>query len=329
MQKKKASRFATLALALAMLPSCNGGSQQEAPDETGGQSAPPAYTAKVGAIKGPTAIGLLSMMEDEGPFAYEIMTTADEVSAKLSNGNLDIACIPANVASILFNRTQGGIVAIGVNTLGVLNFVSARTDIQTIADLAGKTVYLSGKGTVPDISLQVLLSRANVEGAKLEYRTEPTEVASILKSDPSSVALLPQPFATVAITQNTDAKIVLDMTEEWAREFDGGTFVTGVTVAQKSYLEGYRDQAAEFLQKHEASIAAASSEPDQTAARIVSAGIIESEAAAKKALPYLNISFLKGEEMKTALSGYLGAISAANAQSVGGALPGDEFYYMP
>lgn len=288
----------------------------------------------VGALKGPTSMGLVSMMNSESSvnqYTFSMVTAADELVASVATGKTDIALVPANVASVLYNKTEGGVAAIDINTLGVLYVVSDDASIQSVADLKGKTVYLTGKGTTPDYVARYLFRENGLseEDVTLEYKSEAAEVAAILKEKTGAVGLLPQPFVTVALTQNPDLGIVLDLTEEWdkVQGTDGSRLVTGVTIVRKDFLAENTEAVDAFLLEHKASTEAVYEDPDAAAELIVQAGIIEKPEIAKKALPYCNITYIDGQEMKNALSGYLSVLAEQDPSSVGGSLPGDDFYY--
>ena len=286
---------------------------------------------RVGSLKGPTSIGLVHMMEEDaeaGNYEFTMAAAADELLASVVSEKLDIALIPANVASVLYQKTEGQVSVIDINTLGVLSIISGDSSIASWSDLAGKTVYLTGKGTTPDYVLQYLLKEhASLDGfspedVTLEYKSEAAEIAE-------AVGLLPQPFATVAMSQNEALRTVFDLTEEWDKlqTESKSRLVTGVTVVRNGFLEEHPEEVEAFLERHEESAKLALEEPDATASLIVKTGIIEKEPIAKKALPSCSIVFIEGNEMKDALSGYLEVLFEQDPKSVGGVLPGDDFYY--
>ncbi len=297
-------------------------------------------TVRVGSLNGPTSMGLVYTMQkaDNGEsgnyYEFHMATAADEITGLLVKGELDIALIPANVASVLYNKTEGNITVIDINTLGVLYVVSSDESIQSMADLKGKTVYLTGMGTTPDYVMQYLL-KANgltTDDVKLEYKTEAAEVAAILKETPDAVGMLPQPFVTAAMAQNDQLRMVLDLTAEWNKvqeQAGGSTLVTGVTVARTDFLEAEPEAVTTFLYEHEESALAVTENLDEASQLVADLGIIEKAPVAKKAIPYCNITCLTGEEMKAALSGYLQVLYDQDPSSVGGNLPGEDFYYIP
>ena len=298
-------------------------------------------TLRVGSLKGPTSMGLVSLMdqaskgEAKGNYEFTMVTAADELLTKVISGDLDIALVPANMASILYNKTNHGVNVIDINTLGVLYVVSSDESIQSVADLKGKTLYMTGKGTTPDYVLQYLLSENGLttDDVTIEYKSEATEVAAVLKEQEGAIGLLPQPFVTVAMAQNESLKIVLDLTKEWEaiQGGTGGSLVTGVTICRS---ELFADPAGAeaidvFLAEHKASAMFAIDNVAETADLVAAAGIIEKAPVAAKAIPYCSITFVDGEMMKSMLDGYLTVLFDQDPASVGGTLPDDAFYYIP
>lgn len=296
-------------------------------------------TVRIGGLKGPTTLGLLSLQEKnengktKETYEFSMMTAADELLPLMMKGELDIALLPANVASVLYNKTNGAVCVIDINTLGVLYMVSGDSSIDEIADLKDKTIYLTGKGTTPDYVLHYILTRNGFTQADytLEYKSEASEVAALLAENPDAIGLLPQPFVTAACMQNEDLSVVLDMNEQWAAvQGEGGSrLVTGVTVVRKEFLEENEKAVANFLAEHEDSTRNMNEDAEHGAALAVEAGIIAKEPIAQKAIPNCNITYIDGEEMKQALSGYLEVLFEQDASSVGGTLPADDFYYIP
>lgn len=292
---------------------------------------------RVGSLKGPTSMGLVSLMqkakngETKEAYDFTMVTAADELLGKVISGDLDIALVPANVASVLYNKTEGEVQAIDINTLGVLYVVENGDQVQSIADLKGKTLYLTGKGTTPDYVIQYLL-KANgltTDDVTLEYKSEATEVVAALAEDTAAIGLLPQPFVTAAMTQNENLRVALDLTAEWdaTQEEGGSRLVTGVTIARTDFLEENEDAVKDFLAEHEESAAFTNENPEQAAQWIAELEIVAKAPIAQKAIPACNITCIDGREMKDALGGYLSALYELEPTSIGGALPADDFYY--
>lgn len=333
--------FLSLVLAMVTLTGCGTGTQ-DTEEETQIQTTQEAVQAdnrvvRVGALKGPTTLGLL-FLEDKASkgetnysYEFQMKTAADELLPMIIKGELDIALLPANVAGILYQKTNGTISVIDINTLGVLYMVSGDKTITTPADLNGKTIYVTGKGTTPDYVLQYIL-KANgltTQNCNIEYKSEATEIVTLLSEDASAIGLLPQPFVTVACEQNDALEIVMDMNAEWGKTDAGkNSMVTGVTVVRNEFLEQNEDLVADFLAEHEKSAQEINADVEKGAALAAEAGIIAKEAVAQKAIPACNITCITGEQMKEALSAYLEILYGQNPESVGGNLPEDTFYYM-
>ncbi|WP_394525133.1 ABC transporter substrate-binding protein [Lacrimispora sp. JR3] len=344
--KKAISILMAFTMAAAVLTGCNANSAKTAPDtkptaktDSSSAKADDTYSLKVGSLKGPTSMGLVELMDKsqkgnaEGSYEFTMVTAADELLGKIVSGDLDVALVPANMASILYTKTNRNITVLDINTLGVLYGISGDGSIKSTADLKGKTVYLTGKGTTPDYALQHVL-KANgltTDDVTLEYKSEAAEVASVLKEKPEAVGLLPQPFVTAALAQNDSLKIVLDLTKEWDAKAgdDGGSLVTGVTICRNEVLKDHKEAVDTFMAEHKKSVDYVNANEKEAAALVVSAGIIEKAPIAEKAIPYCSITYVDGEKMKSLLSGYLNVLFDMEPSSIGGTLPEDSFYYMP
>lgn len=295
---------------------------------------------KVAAMKGPTAIGLASLMQeqdalaDEGKkpaYEFTVAATADELVPRVAAGDFDIACVPANLAVKLYEQTGGAIRVIGINTLGVLYGVSHDGDVRDIADLAGRTVYLTGKGSVPGYTVEYLLAKAGVaDSVTLEYASEPSEALARMNVDPSAVAIVPEPFATASLAKDAELVRVLDLTALWDESTgtQAGRFVTGVTVARSELIDDDPEAVAGFVDAWDASVRSALANPSSIAQTLVDLGILGNATFADEAVPNCNVVCIRSEEMKDDLSGYLKTLHDAEASSIGGTLPNDGFYYI-
>ena len=326
--RKVTAAALSFAMLGALLTGCGSGKAEEK------------VTVKVGALKGATTLGLLPL-EDKAAngeagenYEFSMMTAADELLPMMIKGELDIALLPSNVASILYQKTNGGVTVIDINTLGVLYMVSGDSSITGVEDLAGRTIYLTGKGTTPDYVLHYILSGNGMDAdsdCTLEYKSEATEVAALLAENPDAIGLLPQPFVTAACAQNDALSVILDMNAEWEKlqGEDGSRLVTGVTVVRNEFLQEHENAVAAFMEEHQASAQSMNSDVENGAKLAAASEIIAKEPIALKAIPKCNITYIDGADMKQALSGYLEVLYEQNPESIGGALPGDDFYYVP
>lgn len=290
----------------------------------------------IAALKGPTAMGLVKLMKDSesgettgNEYTFTLAGSADEVTPALLKGELDMACVPANLAAVLYNKTEGEIEVLAVNTLGVLYIVENGESVKSMADLKGKTIVAAGKGSTPEYALRYLLTENGIDpdhDVTIDWKSEHSECVAALASGQASIALLPQPFVTVAQTKIEGLRMALDLTEEWNKLDNGSGLITGVIVARRDVVEANPGAVDSFLQDYAASVEWVNGNTAEAAALVGEYGIVDA-AVAEKALPYCNIVCLTGGEMKDKLSGYLKVLSEAEPSSVGGTLPGDDFYY--
>lgn len=289
----------------------------------------------IAALKGPTALGMLKIMEDAeaettaNNYKFTIAGAADEITASIIKGDIQIAAVPCNLASVLYNKSEGGVTMLGINTLGVLYIVETGDTVQSVADLKGKTIYSTGKGTTPEYTLNGLLKSAGIDPEKdvtIEYKSEATEVAAILAQTENAVAMLPQPYVTTVLNNNEKARIALDITKEWEALNEGSTVVTGVVVANTGFLNEHPDVVNAFMEEYAVSAAYTVEHVEEAAALSEKFDIFKA-AIAKKAIPYCNIVLIEGEEMKAKAMAYLQVLFEQNPAAVGGVLPEDTFFY--
>ena len=290
---------------------------------------------RIAGLKGPTTMGLVNLlsMEQAGTAAMDydlqLYGAADEIVPLLIKGELDMAAIPANLAATLYQKTSGGIQAVAVNTLGVLYVVEQGDTVHSMADLKGRTILSTGKGTTPEYVLRYLLTANGLDPDKdvdIQYYSEATEVTAQMATTQDAIAVLPQPYVTAAGLKDDTLRVALDLTAEWDKVADT-QLITGVTVVRKAYAEEHPDVVAAFLADYAQSVNTANTDLDGTAALCEEQGVVAKAAIAKKALPNCNIVCLTGEELKADVSGYLQVLYDADPAAVGGTLPGEDFYW--
>ena len=309
----------------------------EAVSETPSAAEDPAddVTVRVASLKGPTSMGLVKLMEDcaaeDGAVKCEftVAGSADEITPKFIQGDFDIVSVPANLASVLWNRTEGKIKVLAINTLGVLYIVAKNETINSVADLRGKTIYATGKGSTPEYGIKKLLELNGLDpesDVTFEWKSQPDEVVPVLKTSESAVAMLPQPYVTAAMANVEGLEVKLSLNDEWNKFPENGMFITSVIAVNSDFAAAHPRAVEEFMRAAAESCEYAVTEIAATAA-LVEKYVGIKTAVAQKALPQCNIKFISGSEMKSALAGYLGVLYGYEPKSVGGNLPGDGFYY--
>ena len=293
-------------------------------------------TIRLGSLKGPTTMGMVKLLSDNeagltaNKYESTVVANATELMPLFLRGELDVLALPVNAGSVLYNKSQAGATLLAVNTLGVLYIVEKGGEtVQSVADLKGKTIYATGKSTTPEYALSYLLTQNGLDIATdvtMEWKSEASEVVAQISTLDNAVALLPQPFVTVAQTKVEGLRVALDMTAEWAAV--GSTLITGGLIIRTAFLEEHPEAVATFLEEYAASTQYVNENVEEAAALVeqyigVAAGV------AKKAIPACNIVCLTGEEMKAAAEKYLTVLFELNPDAVGGAMPGEGFYYLP
>lgn len=324
-----------LALTLVLsLTACGtqANTEPQQPDDT-----PAPAEVNLYVLSGPTGIGAMNLWaaadagETQNTYYITMPGANDEVVAAISNGDADIAAVATNLAATLYNKTSGGVTVLAVNTLGVLSLLGSGQEIASIADLAGKTIYAPGQGANPEYILRYVLNGNGLDPDKdvtIRFVGEGSELLTVWQTDPEAVIMAPQPVATSILMQNENARTLFNMTDEWGRVSGGdSTLMMGCVIVRNEFLQENPGAVALFLQEYAASIEKAQSDVEGTAALCEQYGLIPKAALAQKAIPSCGLTFVTGAEMKSALSGYLQVMFDANPKSVGGAMPGDDFYY--
>ena len=315
---KNCKRLFTLCLALSLLWIFCAGAQAQ-------------YS--IAALKGPTAMGLVRMMRDHendnGAYAFTIAGSADAVTPALLKGDIDMACIPANLAAILYNKTAGEIQVLAVNTLGVLYIVENGDTIHSIQDLRGCAIAAAGKGSTPEYALRYLLRENGIDpdrDIKIDWKSEHSECIAAMAAGQTNIALLPQPFVTAAQDKIKGLRTAIDLNAAWDALGNESALITGVIVARKSIAEENPEAMRTFLREYAESVAWTNANASDAAALIGEYGIVDA-AIAERALPQCNIVCITGAALSEKLRGYLQIIYRADPAAVGGAVPDDDFYF--
>lgn len=284
---------------------------------------------RIAALKGPTGMGMVKLADKQNypNYTVSIEASPDALNPRIISGEVDVAAVPVNLASVLYNKLDGDISVLAVSTLGVLYVVEAGSEVNSVADLAVKTVYATGQGATPEYILNYLLDKNGVAGSvEVNYVGEHAALATMLADGSAEIGMLPEPNVTSTLAGNDNLRIALNLTEEW-NKVCSTELVQGVVIARKSFVNEHPEAIEQFLREYEKSSAFVNENIDEAAKLIVDAGILGNVEIAKKAIPNCNISFSKGEAMHKAVEGMLAVLFEANPKSIGGKLPDKDFYY--
>lgn len=335
MCKLTKNRTAALLLALVMALALTACGAEKAPDPALQEPEQETVTVRLGGLKGPTSMGMVKLLEDaengttDNDYSFTMGVSANELTPKLLQNELDVLAVPANVAAILYNQTEGAVEVLAATTLGVLYIVEKGDSVTDLTSLNGRTIYATGKGATPEYALSYLLSCNGLslgEDVQVEWKSEPSEIVVLLAQEDSAVAMLPQPFVTVAQSQVEGLRTALDLNAEWDALDNGSRLVTSVLVARKAFAQEHPAALAKFVEEYAAGTDYANENPAEAAVLVEKYGIVKA-AVAEKALPQCHLVCITGAEMKTAVDGYLRTLYDLKLEAVGGTMPDDAFYW--
>ena len=315
--KKRLVLFAALLTALTMFFSCAGAEKA---------------AVNVAFLKGPTGMCAAKLMADadagttQNAYSFTLVGAADVVTGQLVSGELDMAALPTNAIAALYQKTEGGVQALAVNTLGVLYVLERGESVQALSDLDGKTILSSGQGSTAEAVLNYLLAAAGVT-ANVEYVSEHSEVVAKATAENSEydVVLLPEPFVTMMGMQAPDFRVALNLTEEWNRQGAGLLPMGGIAV-RREFAEENPEAVAAFLEEYAASVEWVNANAEEAATLIEQYDIMKA-AVAKNAIPRANMVCLTGDAMRMVLENVYGVLEGFNVKLIGGATPGEDFYH--
>ena len=291
--------------------------------------------AHVYALKGPTGIGMTGMMRDHADaYEFTLCGGADEIVAAIASGSADIAACPTNLAATLYGKTNGGVRLLALNTLGVLHVVTSDASIQSAEDLAGRTVYATGQASVPEYVIDYILEQKGLtDSVKIEYVAEHSELAAMLAAGKVETGILPEPHVTSAMMQSDDLRAALDVTalfEEAARAAGNEDMVLsmGCVIVRAEFAADHPEQVAAFMDHYAASVQFVNTDTHEAAQQAETFGVMPKAAAAERAIPNCHIVFVEGAAMRAQIEPLYALLFDANPASIGGAMPGDDFYYV-
>jgi NitT/TauT family transport system substrate-binding protein len=292
-------------------------------------------------LSGTTGFSMAPLMQSHADgnaklnYNFKVEADASNVNAALINGTVDIAALPTNAASVVYNKTGGAIQILAINTLGVLYLLDNGNNITTFEDLRGKTIAAPAQN--PTFIFQYLCEKNGLKVGKVGDAdadviidngfTSPAELQSNVAAGNITLAVLPEPLVTITKSANADVKVAMDLTAEWNKVSPENSLVQGCIVVRKEFAEQHPAEVAAFLKEYEASVNFLMSNVSEASEMVAAQGIFAKAQVAAKAIPNCNICYMTGEEMKNAMTSFLTIMLGVQPNSIGGKLPGDDFYY--
>lgn len=296
----------------------------------------PASEVRFGVLKGPTGIGacqLLSLNEEgktRNKYSVTLLSEATDMIAQIAAGQLDIAAIPTNAAASLYNKTNGAVRLAALNTAGVLYVLENGDSIKSVTDLKGKTIYAVGQGSNPEYVLRFILSQNGIDpdkDAELVFM-DSAELTTRAATGEIGVCMLPVPAVTTVLMKNKSMRTALDLSKEWDSLNTSGILTMGCIVVRSDFAKNHPIEVMAFLDEYGSSINFTKQNPSQAAQLCAKFSIVPSAAVAEKAIPDCNLIYVCGDDVRPAIEGYLKVLYDFNPKSIGGKMPGDDFYSL-
>ena len=343
--KKNKTILITIILIMALALALSGCTQNNAPESTtpngtleNGSAEDSAGTVtlttpiNVAVLNGPTGIGAVKLMGNPN-YNVSVYQSPAEMIGRIVTGEVEIAAVPANLAATLYNRTDGQVVALGPIALGVLFIVQNVDDeselITSIDDLRGRTILAGGRGSTTEHILTKILQSNGLDidtDVNMEWFLNHSEVNATLVTRPGAIAMIPEPFVSIAKSNNEDVRMVLDLNEAW-RAATGGELTMSVLLAQNSFVQENPEALAMLLSDIQNSIYFVNNSPDAPYL-IAERGFIPDVNIARKAIPGCNLVFFEDRQRGVSLlRAFLEILYEIDAESIGGNLPNETFYY--
>lgn len=334
---KKSLLSLILCLVLLVTAGCAVKTENPLPDDdTAATTAPTAekFDLSVAGLQGPTGVGLANLMENTSQavdYTFSVLSSPDEVVAKFSSGEVNIASVPTNLAAKLYKKLNGDVQMLALNTAGVLYMLENGDTVQSVADLRGKTIYSTGEGANPEYVLRYILRETGLDPDRdvtIRFLSENSELITKLATGEAEVAMVPEPAATTVLAKKDTLRVALSMDEEWNKLQPDSGMIMGCVIAKKSFIAENTDAVNAFLTEYAQSVNTAKTAVSDTAALCEKHGIIASAALAEKAIPRCNLICVTGADMQSAINGYYQVLFDADPTSIGGAVPDSAFYYV-
>lgn len=288
----------------------------------------------IAGLKGPTSMGMIKLFDEKAlnsdAYAVEYMAESapEALVGKIINGDVQIAAVPTNLASVLYNKTEGAVQFLALNTLGVIHVVGS-ADISSLEDLKGQTLYVSGQGATPDYAINYILEKSGLrDDIEIQFFPDHASLAQAVIAGDAPAAVLPQPFVTQVVMKAENVNLLVDLNDAWNEATDNaGDLTMGCLLVNKEFAENNKEFISEFMSKYEESVNWVNENPAEAGVLIESNGILPNAKLAEAAIPKCAIVFRPAQEAKDEINTFLEVLMNFNPSSIGGKLPDEDFFY--
>jgi NitT/TauT family transport system substrate-binding protein len=288
----------------------------------------------IAGLKGPTSMGMIKLFEEKAlnsdTYSVEYMSESapDALVGKIITGDVQIAAVPTNLASVLYNKTEGAVQFLALNTLGVIHIVGS-ADIESLEELKGQTLYVSGQGATPDYAINYILEKKGLkDDIAIEFFPDHSSLAQAVIAGDAPAAVLPQPFVTQVVMKSEDVSILVDLNQAWSEATDNaGDLTMGCLLVNKEFAENNKDFVAKFMTEYENSVNWVNENPAEAGVLIESNGILPDAKLAEMAIPNCAIVIRNAQDAKDEINAFLEVLMNFNPSSIGGKLPNEDFFY--
>lgn len=289
---------------------------------------------RVGALKGPTGIGMIRLFEapPELPrgntLSMEAVPSADAMAAKLLAGELDAAALPVNMAAKLHTAGLKYRLAAIIGE-GMISVITTDPSIKSFEDLAGREVHVAGQGATPEYLMRTIAKKKAMDPDKdlrMAFHLPYPEIAASIVAGRVSVAVLPEPFATLALRGNPEARVAFDLGKLWTETTGRKNYPMTVFVVRDSLLADHPETARALLEALEASISWVKANPSEAGALVEKHDLGLKAAIASAAIPRSAYVFIPAARARTDVEALLSVFLEMEPKSIGGKLPDASFY---
>lgn len=262
---------------------------------------------------------------------YSVTTvyTAQAVTTKITREEADIAIVPAYVAAALYNKTEGGVILLGLTSSSGISIVTKDEQINSIADLKGKQIFVSGRNTDTEFMIKYILNKNGItsDDVKVTSVADDAQLIEKMNNGQAKIAVAFEPTKTFVLNFVEGATSPISLTSEWNNLSNDAGIITGCVVVREEFLKKNKGKVKRFIKEMEGSVYMSSADKTETARLCKEYEITENNEIAKTLLKNSDLKFIKGDNMKTAFKKNINALHKIGMLVMGQKAPGEKFYY--